>query len=153
MNTEGFVLKHTIVGDVVVVRMMLISIGGKILKNPLNVKSRDANKMSSYHNTVQWIVDTCFKPLSEETNKEIIRNLYNNPWFRLNTVMESYITTDNEGGYKGYVIVLNSHTQEYQFYFIYTSDKANPTACSVELIDFDCVFELLNDFYEEGNME
>lgn len=153
MYTEGFVLKHMSDENMVIVRMILISIRGKVLKNSINVKSRCASKLSSYNSTVQWITDTCFKPVSKETNSEIIKNLYNNPQFKHNTVMESYISTDIDGGYKGYVVVLNSHTQEYQMYFIYSSDKANPTVCSVEFMDFDCLFEQINSFCEEEHVE
>lgn len=156
MYTEGFKPRVTTHSDFITVHMVLESIGGKKLAEGINVKGasvRRAPKEAINKNKLDWIMDVKYPMLPLNIGKEIIENLYQNPLFQHCTVIECYIFENLDWGYGGYVVVLNSHTNEYQMYFIYSNDKTHTCVCGFELMDFDCLVDQLNNFYEEEHTE
>lgn len=155
MYTEGFKPRVTVHSDFITIHMVLESIGGKKLVEGINVKGasvRRAPEEAINKNKLDWIMDVKYPMLPLNISKEIIENLYRNPLFQHCTVIEYYIF-ENFWGYSGYVVVLNSHTNEYQMYFIYSNGKTRICICGFELIDFGCLAAQLNNFYEEEHTE
>lgn len=137
-----------------VARIVLDSIGGRRLKCSIGVQGIASinSKGSDTANRLAWMLDTykSMMPIGEEDTK-VLNGIASSPEFQHNTIMEYYIfyNSENSESYKGYVVVLNSRTDEYLMYFIYSYDKENPTSCKFELMDFDCLIEQLNTFEED----
>lgn len=162
MYTKGFKPHVTVQEDSATVHMVLETIGGKKLVDGITVKSVRVKREPGEaidKSKLDRIMDVQCPLVPSYICRSVIDSLYRYSWMLQCTVMEYYIFQgpnwkcgifdDPNLRYNGYIVVLNSRTNEYQMYFIYPNDGMDPYKCGFELMDFGCLAEQLNTFCEE----